>query len=58
MKSVVLVQAFEAAPVGQTKRETFDLKRKELNSALDARYYSLTKEIAQIEITRLWQFWK
>ena len=35
----------ERTPFGKIKKETFDLKRRELNSAVEARYYSLTAEI-------------
>jgi hypothetical protein len=35
----------ENTPLGQIKRETFDLKRRDLNSTVKARYYSLTEEI-------------
>jgi hypothetical protein len=44
-----MVENFEETPLGQRKKETFDLKRMELLFALEARFSSLTTEIDQIE---------
>lgn len=49
-----LVRSFEETPLGETKKGTFDLKRNAFQSAVDARYHSLTIEIEQAEK----DFWK